>query len=397
MQSNNRHKIHPAIDNYLTDTYHVKYHDLFNARTNEHLSAALQLVREMSLMDNSHVSSRHENLATATDIISNSFVQACGIQNAPPNANLKEVLRNSLVEAKFSESKINDALLNYDDTLTVSQYQRSFQNSHLYKCLGFSSLSHFKVFLTEGAEKVKKSGVNRKGYELELTPRFLLHNIKNIESLSHDAPRRQFLNVLNKFHLIYQKGVYTPNADLVARVGHQGLGLLTTIRENVAAVVQSTLDNERKGIKTLSLCEYSKEINGYKSIIINSKSAHRIEKLIDTKTASLDADNDDHVNTLSHFSCYKCPSSAGTLDRETHDASPIVDASAASFNVFRALPITTFAEAEAHVQAFHACTPQGLSVKPDHAQLFVCSLCDEELIPYALTCCVDHLEVIISH
>ena len=393
MQSN-RLKVHPSLDKYLTDTYHIRYHELFNARTDANLSSAINLVKRMTLMDDPHVSSRHENLTNATDIISHSFVQACGIENAPPNANLKNVLRQSLTEAKFSESKIQDALSNYEDTLTVGQYQRSFENSHLFKCLGFSNIRHFKAFLTEGAEKVKASGVNRKTYELILTPRFLLNNIKNIESLSHEAPRRQFLKVLNQFHRLYTTGAFTPSVDLVARVGQQGLALLATIRDNVSAVVQSTLDNERKGIKTLSLVEYSKDEEGFKSVLVNAKSAHKIEKLIDT-TTSLDVDTDNqHVNALCFFTCFKCPTHSDISDCEIQDTSPIVDSSIASFNVFRCFPLTTFSEAEAHIQAFHSCTPQGLSVKSDHAQLFLCPLCDEELIPYALTCCVDHLEVL---
>ena len=313
-------KIHPILDEHLTHSFHMRYGGLHKLYTeNKHVANALKLMLTMaSSVDRSAVSTAADNARSAREIVNFQFATACvQRKKCDASSNLLEILESTLKEEGWGEAKIKETLTEFEENQSVAQFLSNFEHLPLIKSCGFPSLQIFKHFVrdTTGTANAKKRA------ELELTPRFLLSNLKAIDGLQTDGPRRFFYGTLAK----YVSAVETPhpsNPSAARKAGNDRamMATLATIQGNCILVGTSALKSWENPI-TCPLEEYSARPHFAKRWF-SQKQLGKVSKALNApKILSAASDVPEWVSKPEDdsfpicFNCYKCPTSGGNGER----------------------------------------------------------------------------------
>ena len=394
--------IHPNVDCVFTDTYHVKYKNLHSLITqNKHVNNGLTRIQRMANPNTNftpYVSHFHQNAQTSSEIIEEEFVKSFDIPQHDNNKNLIEVLTNCLRQAKYDENKITQTLKSFDPRLTVESYLRSNQNVSVVRAQGLPNTKCLRALLDEINDPSNKQ---RRRVEVEITPQHILANITQIDVLQTDVVRNNFIKNVEAFKAkaANPKGL---NGKALHKAGVLGMQTLTTIQLNCLFIAQSFLVST-KNPNTLSLSEYSAR-KSFQKHTFNTKDLNRVFKTAQTSKDPLDLISNDQ-DLPYNFSCFKCPSSSAknsnandrkTAEEEGHanegGGLKFVDTIKANFNVFKALPISSWEDYRQHVEHVHQISHPSLTKKlGGHTELFLCTICDPSTIEFAFACCTDHM------
>ena len=140
--------IHPAIDPWLNDEYHLKYAPNYCQSISYPWinSQLLSFYKMAGIKGRPYINRASESAHEAKDIILNEFVSYIleGRQPTDSNQNLVGALTSALIEAGFTRSQIDETCRTFDPELSVGTYNATYTNLHIIKARGKKNLKKEK-------------------------------------------------------------------------------------------------------------------------------------------------------------------------------------------------------------------------------------------------------------